>query len=163
MSYSIIKAGTPEELARELGGYVNSKTNLNRGRDPGRTTPATALDKSLYKHPVDGLTLIFSTPAGTVTFSDNLSLFDIVEEINTALGSDVAHLQKRGPNGETVLFLWDDTTPVVLDEAGTANPYFGFPTTAAHPGLTQVAVDPTKIVDVLVDNFSRQYVALITT
>jgi hypothetical protein len=159
MSYAVIKADTPEELARRLNGMVLGKRNLIVGKDT-RPNPSAA-PNAMYKHPVAGLTLNFTTPVGTVTFSDNLTAKQIVDEINAALGPNVARLYKIGPNGQMVLALWDDATPVVLLHTGTANAYLGFATTAADPQLTQVAVAPTDIVSVVCESLSRQYVAFI--
>jgi len=157
MTISFIKAKDPEQLSRLLNGLVSSKTNLSVGRDQG----PLAVTGDLYKHPVGGLTLNFATPAGTVTFSANLDLHHIVSEINAAVGSVVAHLMKSDDNGGQVLVLWNDTTPVVLLETGTANSYFGFSTTTADPKLTQSPTNPTDIIEILIEPLSRQYVAFI--
>jgi len=161
MAYQTIMASTPDELARRLSGLVQGKRNLIQGRDLG-PNPASA-PNNMYKHPVSGLTLIFGTPAGTVTFSGDLTANQIVDEINTALGSDVARLYKVGQNGQMVLALWDDTTPVVLLHTGTANTYFGFSTTASDPSLTQTPIAASDIVSIVCESLSRQYVAFIET
>jgi hypothetical protein len=157
MTISFIKAKDPEQLSRLLNGLVLSKKNLSLGRDLG----PRAMPGDLYKHPVAGLTLIFTTPGFTVTFSANLDLKHIVAEINTAAGKDIAHLIHFDDNGGQVLAIWDDTTPVVMLSTGTANTYFGFSTTVADPHLTQTATDPDNIVAIVVEILSRQYVAFI--
>jgi len=161
MSYAIIKAGTAEELARRLNGMVLGKRNLIVGRDTGPNPPAGP--NNLYRHPVAGLQLVFSTPALTVTFSANLTCNQIVDEINTAAATTLARLHKTGPNGEMVLALWNDTTPITLLHTGSANSYFGFPTAVADPLLVQTPVAKTDIVTILAENLSRQYVAIIDT
>lgn len=157
MPISFIKAKDPEQLTRLLNGLVLSKTNLSLGRDQG----PLAVTGDLYKHPVKNLTLIFGTPAVTVTFSDNLDLTHIVAEINAAAGSVIAHLIRLDDNGGQVLALWNDTTPVILLSTGTANTYFGFSTTLADPMLEQSPTAATDIIEIVVEPLSRQYVAFI--
>lgn len=158
MTVVIKKASDAAQLARELNGYVNSKRNLNNGKD---RSPNPAVPGQLYKHPVNGLTLVFSTPGTTVTFAANLDMYEIVSEINTQVTSDVAHLSKTGPNGEMTLILYDDAAPVTLSHTGTANSYFGFSTTSSDPGLAQTVTLAEDIISIVVENLSRQYVAFI--
>lgn len=157
MAIQVIKAATPELLARLLNGAVWGKKNLIQGRDV-RPNPS---GDDLFRHPVSGLTLIFTAPAGTVTFSDDLTWKEIIAEINTELAGVIAHGFKVDPNGGMVLALWDDATPVVLAETGTANAYFGFSTTAADPDLTQSVVDPADIINIHPDSLSKQWIAFI--
>lgn len=153
-----IKSATAEGLTRLINGLIKGKRNLVLGKDQ-TPTPAAA-PHNLYKHPVAGLTLEFTTPAGTVTFSDNLDCNEIIAEINALSGAG-AHLYKVDDNGGMVLALWDDTTPVVLKATGTANGYFGFPTSASAL-LTQTAVAPANIKSIIVDVLSRQFIAFYT-
>ena len=156
MPISVLKAPDAERMARVLNGLVLGRTNLSRGKDPG---PANG---ALYKHPVSGKTLIFTTPAAlTVTFASDRTMSEIVSDINTAAGKVIAHLYKTGDNGEQNLALWDDTTPVKLSHTGTANPYLGFSVTAADPSLTQNVIAPTDIIEIVCEPLSRQYVAFI--
>lgn len=82
-------------------------------------------------HGLHGLTLVFTTPAGTVTFADadglGLSLLDIITQIN----DDVATLKARSINDggqqRLVIIEVSPTGGVVLDGAtSTANQVFGF-------------------------------------
>ncbi len=156
-----ISAATYTELLRLLNGVISSKRNLVVGRDinPNPDLPPN----NLFKHPVDGLTLEFTSPAATVTFSADLDYKEIVDEINTQAGAEIAHLVRGGSNGELTLSLWDDTTPVVLKESGTANAYFGFSTTAADPDLTQTPIAPANIIAIDVEVLSRKWVCFYHT
>jgi hypothetical protein len=161
MTYSILKADTAEELTRKLNGMVLGKRNLIVGPD---TSPnPSAAPNNLYKHPVSGLTLIFTAPVLTVTFLSDLTSKQIVDAINTAAAATIARLRKVGLNGEMVLALWDDTTPITLSHTGTANDYFGFSTVLSDPALVQTPVTHTNILSIIVENLSRQYVAFIHT
>lgn len=154
-------ASTQEELTRLINGLIKSKFNLVMGKDQ-RPNPAAAPD-NLYKHPLNGKTLIFTAPAVTVTFSADVDFKEIVDQINTQAGSEVAHLLKETSNGGLLLVLWNDVTPVVLSETGTANAYFGFSTTAADPLLTQTPIDPTKIVSIVIELQGRKFVCFYTS
>lgn len=158
-----IKASDADQLTRLINGLVLGRQNLVLGRD--RSPNPTAAPNNLYKHPLNGLTLDFTTPAGTVTFVGDLDFKQIVDQINTQLGTDVANLWKAEQvgNGAMNLALWNDTTPVVLADTGTANEYLGFSTTPADPSLTQTPIDPTKIIEIVVEVQSRKYVCFYTT
>lgn len=161
MAIKFIKSSTAEGMARLLNGLILGKRNLILGRDQ-RPNPAAA-PNDLYKHPVNGLTLIFTTPAVTVTFVGDLDSKQIIAALNASgLGTGKAHLWKTDSNGGMVLSFWDDTTPMVMSHTGTANSYFGFSTTAADPDLTQTVVNPTNIKSMLIDLQSRQYVTFYT-
>lgn len=151
-----IKASDADKLTRLINGIIVSKRGLVVGRDQS-PSPAAA-PNNLYKHPVSGLTLEFTTPLATVTFSGDLDFKEIVAEINTQAGADVAHMYKFDDNGQQILVLWNDTTPVVLGEAGTANPYFGFSTDAGDADLVQNPIDPADITAIVVEPLSRKYV-----
>lgn len=151
-----MKADTAANMTRLLNGLVLGKRNLVMGRDQS-VTPAVA-PNNLFKHPVAGLTLIFTTPGGTVTFSGNLDLNEIVSEINVAFSGEYAHLYKMDSNGGMVLALWNDTTPVVLADTGTANSYFGFSTTVSDTNLVQAPIDPLDLIEIVIEPLSRQYV-----
>jgi len=160
MAFRILSAATHDLLVRQLNGLVKGKMDLIRGRDQ-RPNPDTTPGRDLYKHPVNGLTLDFATPAGTVTFPSDLDFKGIIEEINTQIGSEVAHLFKTDPNGGMVLALWDDTTPVVLADTGTANPYFGFSVTPGDATLTQSPTLGTDVHTIIPDPLSKQWIAFI--
>ena len=157
MAFKIMKAPTAEQLARQLNGLVVGKTDLVRGRDQS-PNPAAA-PNNLYKHPIGGLTLVFNTPAVTVTFSADLDFKEIVDEINTAAGVDIAYLYKINGGPGMVLAFWDDTTPVDLDDTGTANSYFGFSTTAGDATLVQTPIASTDVHNIMIDFTGRQYIA----
>lgn len=160
-SFRTLSAPTHELLSRYLNGLVVGKRELVlRGRDD-RPNPSTVAGHDLYKHPVSGLTLIFTTPAVTVTFSANLDWKDIIGEIVAANPAIGPHLLKTDPNGGGVLAFWNDTTPVVLSHTGTANAYFGFPTTPGHVGLTQNPTPNTAVHSIHPDPLSKQWVAFI--
>ncbi len=160
MAFSLIKAPNPELLARYLNGLVVSKRNLVVGRDQ-RPNP-TAAPNDLYKHPVSGLTLIFTTPIATVTFSADLDFKQIIAEIEATVGmAGKAHLLKTDGNGGMVLAFWDDATPVVMANTGTANEYFGFSTTAADPDLTQTAVPKANVHSIQTDPLTKLWVAVV--
>ena len=79
---------------------------------------------------LNGLTLIFSSPNGTVTFSDptgaGLTLDNVITQINA-----VHALSGIGVNWVDQcmgLFLSDKSAGVTLSKSGTANTYFGFST-----------------------------------
>jgi len=103
--------------------------------------------------PVGGLTLVFTTPSQTVTFSggsgDVLGLADIVDEINTAVGDDIATLRQQANRGTTDPYT-DRYIALRLDsgfelaETGTANSVFGF--SVADPTVNPGAVDRSRIV-----------------
>lgn len=161
MAFSIIKASSPELLIRFLNGLVISKRDLTLAGKDQRPNPAAA-PNNLYKHPVEGLTLIFTTPAATVTFSADLDFKEILAEIEGTAGMEgKGHLLKTDPNGGMVLTFWDDTTPVVMSHTGTANAYFGFSTTAADPHLTQTATAVADVHNISTDPLSRQWIAFI--
>lgn len=157
MAFKIMKAPTAEQLARQLNGLVVGKTDLVRGKDQS-PNPAAA-PNNLYKHPIGGLTLVFNTPAVTVTFSADLDFKQIVSEINTAAGTNIAYLYKVDGGPGLVLAFWDDTTPVDLDDTGTANSYFGFSTTAGDPTLVQSPIPDTDVHNIMIDFTGRQYIA----
>jgi hypothetical protein len=73
-----------------------------------------------------GLTLIFGTPAGTVTFNDptgeGLSVGDIKDQIVAVH----ATLTVQFYEGSLRIRDTDVSSAVVLDKDGTANAYFGF-------------------------------------
>lgn len=147
MSLKSITAATDTELTRAINGMVVGKTNLFVGRDKS-PSPAAA-PHNLYKWPTNGLTLIFATPAKTVTFVGDLDLHEILAAINTQVTSVVAYLRKTDGNGGQNLALYvDDGTPIVLSDTGTANALLGFSTTPADPRLTQHVIDPTKIISI---------------
>ncbi len=156
-----ISAATYTELLRLVNGIVSSKRNLVVGSD-SRPNPAVA-PNNLYKHPVDGLTLDFAVPAGTVTFPADLDYEEIVDEINTQLGTEVAHLVNDGSNGQLKLALWNDTTPITLADTGTANAFFGFSVTPADPSLVQTPIDPADIIAIDVEVLSRKWVCFYHT
>ncbi len=119
-----MKASSAEAMTRQLNGIVIGKTNLVRGRDD-RGTP-TVPPNNLYKHPVAGLTLIFTTPGFTVTFSDDLHCKAIVAEINAAAGSTIAYLYKTDANAEKGVkvigvFPEDSHPPIIYPVAETAS------------------------------------------
>jgi hypothetical protein len=157
MAFKIMKAPTAEQLTRQLNGLVVGKTDLVRGKDQS-PNPAAA-PNNLYKHPIGGLTLVFNTPAVTVTFSGDLDFKQIISEVNTAAGVDIAYLYKVDGGPGMVLAFWDDTTPVDLDDTGTANSYFGFSTTAADPTLVQLPIPKADVHTILIDFAGRQYIA----
>lgn len=159
MALQYIKADTAEHLTRAINGLVVGKTGLIRGRDQS-PTPAVA-PNNLYKHPVNGLTLIFTAPVGVVTFVGDRNYKEIIADIE-AVVAGVPHLWKIDANGGMVLALWHDTTPVTLSDAGTANDYFGFSTTPADPALVQTPIPPANIVSINVEPLSRQYVCFYT-
>lgn len=160
-SFRFLSASTYAQLNRLLNGLVVSKRDLTlRGRD-NRPNPDTTPGHDLFKHPVAGLTLIFTTPAATVTFSGNLDWKEILAEItavNPAIGPNIV---KTDPNGGGVLAFWNDTTPVVMLHTGTANSYFGFSTDAADPLLTQNPTPNTAVHTIIPDPLSKQWVAFI--
>lgn len=81
-----------------------------------------------------GLTLIFTAPAGTVTFSDagsGLTYQDIALQIRTELTSLLAFYR----NGQLHLVEAAPTTGVKLSKDGTANTVFGFSNGKAHEGI----------------------------
>lgn len=159
MALKFIKAATAEGMARAINGIITGKRDLVAGRDQS-PTPAVA-PNNLYKHPINGLTLIFTAPVGTVTFVGNRDYKQILADI-VAVVPGIAHLWKVDANGGMVLAFWDDTTPVVMSHLGTANAYFGFSTTVADPDLTQSVIPPANIKSMLIDVLSRQFVTFYT-
>lgn len=160
MAFRKISAATVDELLRALNGMVVSKKDLTlRGQD-NRPNPDTTAGHNLFKHPVNGLTLIFTVPAVTITFSDDLDWKEIMTEIEAA-APGIGHLLKTNPNGGSVLAFWDDTAPVTMLHTGTANPYFGFPTGAADPDLVQTAVPAADVYAIQNDPLSKQWYAII--
>jgi hypothetical protein len=141
-----LSATSAETLTRTLNGLVQGRRNLSQGIAVGPTA------SGLYKHPVAGLTLNFSTPVATVTFVGDLDLKQIVAAINSQVGAVVAHLYQLERSGTFVLALWDDATPVTLLHTGTANSYFGFSTTADDASLVQSPVDSDNIKSIRADN-----------
>lgn len=160
-SFRLISAPTHAQIARLLNGLIVGKRDITlRGRD-SRPNPDTTAGHDLFKHPVAGLTLIFTTPAATVTFSADLDWKEILAEItavNAAIGPNIV---KTDPNGGGVLAFWNDTTPVVMAHTGTANSYFGFSTTMADPALTQNPTPNTAVHSIIPDPLSKQWVAFI--
>lgn len=159
-AFRLISAPTHELLARYMNGLVRSKRIITLGRDV-RPNPDTTPGHDLFKHPISGLTLVFSAPAATVTFTDDLDFKEIIEEINDQAGAEVAHLLKTDPNGGSMLVLWNDTSPVTLADTGTANEYFGFSTTASDPALVQAPVTGTEVHSIIPDPLSKQWIAFI--
>lgn len=160
MAFRVLKAGTIDLLLRQLNGLVVGKREITlSGRDV-RPNPDTTSGHDLFKHPVSGLTLIFTTPVATVTFSADLDWKEILEEIE-AQAPGVAHLLKTNANGGSVLAFWDDTTPVVLSNLGTANPYFGFSTTGSDPDLTQTPVPAANVYTIQPDPLTKHWTAVI--
>ena len=159
MAIKIIKSATAEGMARSLNGIISGKRDLIAGRDSS-PNPAAA-PNNLYKHPINGLTLIFTAPVGTVTFVGDRDYKQIIADI-VAVAPGVPHLWKVDANGGMVLAFWDDAAPVVLSHLGTANTYFGFSTTPADPDLTQTVINPANIKSMLIDVLSRQFITFYT-
>ena len=104
---------------------------VNGGIRSGGTAMSSSADKILGLH---GKTLIFTTPAVTVTFADaagtGLSMVDIAAQIAAAA------TVKPKLRGQRVVAIWNSTDgqPCVLGSTGTANNLFGFSTTVATTG-----------------------------
>jgi hypothetical protein len=110
-------------LVRKVGDLIELNVLLRGGIFSGREIKA-----ALYG--LDGKTLVFTTPAATVTFDTNpegsqqsLSLQDIVEQINATVGltgyakAFKSRIQLQKPTGNAA---------VVLSGTGTANALLGF-------------------------------------
>jgi hypothetical protein len=125
---------------------VNEFADLVNGAiRSGGTSQVSPAEKMFGLH---GLTLIFTTPTLTITFSDatnaGLSMTDIVTQIaaaGTAPNKVVPKLR-----GQRVLALWNtvDGNNVVLANTGTANTLFGFSTTVATSGKVYAPFNGTK-------------------
>lgn len=151
-----LSASTYTELLRLVNGIISSKANLVVGRDISPNPEAAP--NNLYKHPLAGKTLVFSVPASTVTFSEDVDYKEVVSEINAHVGSVVAHLVNGGSNGQLQLALWNDSSPVTLADTGTANSYFGFSVTPGDPDLVQTPIAPANIISIGVEVLSRKWV-----
>ena len=120
MSHKFYKFGTIDEVEHFLNGGIRGSGSKLDG-------------KVVYG--LHNLTLVFNTPAGTVTFSDasnaGLSLVDIKTQIET----DVAALKVKFRDGHLWIIDDDVSGPVVLDATGTANTKFGFSDTTDSAGV----------------------------
>lgn len=100
---------------------------------------------------VHNSTLIFTAPAGTVTFNspqNSLSIKEILDQINAVLTTNAkAKLQNRN------LVIEGTTVGVVVASTGTANPVFGLSATVATTGLKYGAAvgTPPALVSFAVD------------
>lgn len=113
--------------------------------------------------PLGGLTLIFNTPSGTVTFSGAASEMrttaEVVAEIN-AVHTGLASLRQtvgasNRSTGEVVL---QADAGVVIDSAGTANALFGLSTSGDTTSAG--AVDAADVTAVAFGN-SGQYIVIL--
>lgn len=104
-------------------------------------------------HGLDGLTLIFVSPSGTVTFSDptgaGLTFAEIADQITTAIGT----LSVNWLDGSLHLVLTSPSAAVTVDKDGTANTVFGFSKKKDHAG--QVFNGPAGAVPRLVETNNK--------
>lgn len=113
---------------------------------------------------VSGLTVIFTTPSVTVTFTGTNPLppSTIVAQINAAAGANIAFLADFSADGsvdrtKTFLGLASATTSAIATSgSGTANPVLGLPAVAA----TAQDVTPANVIQCGkdIDNFFRAIV-----
>jgi len=75
---------------------------------------------------LDGKTLIFTTPAGTVTFSDKVGAGHTLAEVIAEIKAVHAGLQPKFVKKSLWVIETTPTNGVVITGAGTANPVFGF-------------------------------------
>lgn len=104
----------------ELNAFVKGKL---RG-----STDLIKNSGSLYLH---GLTLIFATPVGTVTFAASPTSAQVpltLAQVRAQIEAAVATVSCRFVQGRIELFL-TAPGPLVLDKTGTANSLLGFDTT----------------------------------
>lgn len=115
---------------RKFGSHNEVEFFLRGGlRSGALPSSGPVVDETIYG--LNGKTLVFTTPAATVTFSvtggdqAGLSLKDVIAQIQAALGgSYVVGVQNRS-------LIVTAVTPgvIVLSKNGTANPILGFDTT----------------------------------
>jgi len=108
---------------------------------------------------ITGLTLIFTTPNITVTFTGSNPLLPntIVSQINTQTSTNIASLVKFTGDGDEIsgrrLSLANGSTGVVLTAPGTANAILGISNT-----VSSVQAAPTAVVNVVhADRYFRAY------
>jgi hypothetical protein len=141
MGYQAYIAQDPREMAFILnGGY--------RAPRPAQVYPLGADPSQLVFEGMNGLTLVFTTPAVTVTFAtaNPASAVDILAEINTQAQAVDANFQASllaEPNGVRRLQLVTTTSGgfVLNAAASTAAAALGLPDTGT---LTSPSVDPTS-------------------
>jgi len=75
---------------------------------------------------LDGKTLIFTTPAGTVTFSDKSGQGHTPAEVIAEIKAVHATLQPKFIKRQLWIIETTPTSGIVITGAGTANPIFGF-------------------------------------
>lgn len=156
MPYRVIVADGPDSLKEQLGSALSY----------GPLAP---------RLPVGGRTLIFATPAATVTFSGSvgsyLTLETIVAEIiavapttnprlkNIAGGEVVRDRPVGAAAGKKRMLIFQLDTGLVIDKDGTANPYLKIPTDADT--TSGAAVAAAKIVGFSQGTTPGQYLVLI--
>ena len=118
--------------------------------------------------PLGTLTLEFTTPLATVTFSGALNdvrtLAEIVDEINTALGSTVVIARPRptlpsltGTQRFDLIVFRD--AGFTIAETGTANVLFGL--SDAVPTVNTGSMDPTRVVGLATGSTPGHYAVII--
>lgn len=92
-------------------------------------------------HGLDGKTLVFNNPSGTVTFADTTGAGLTFAEVATQITAVVSTVVINWRDGALHLVLSTAATAVSIDKDGTANKVFGFSSDADHVG--QVFGGPT--------------------
>ena len=146
MPYTYLETQSPEEMTDILNGVIFSQK-------PMKATYDGTKDNALQ---LGGLTLVFTTPLVTVTFSaDPTTIPDVAAELNTAVQAvDATFLAKIVPSHEApktvnplkyLLKMQTDATAgmVINLTASTAANVLGFPTSGT---LSRAPIDKTKIV-----------------
>jgi len=151
-SGTVVSESLPGNLLTDLG-KESRDTNLDflaREARVGDLIEVTyqpiqgTADLALLTLPVDlsGLTMVLSidgAPASTITFTTNISVEDdIAEEINDALGEDVAFVETIG----VVKYLRFETDfEMIVFRTGTANAVLGFSTVADVDNDADASID----------------------
>jgi hypothetical protein len=153
MPYTILQAERPTQMVDILNGVILARHPIQSERvDGGPMVPAT----EEVINGLNGLTLVFTTPAVTVTFAtpDPVPVSDMIGEIDTQvkvgdalfegfiIGSTLAP-RSLNPPGKRIKMLTGTAAGLVLNLAtSTAAAKLGFPTTGT---LSGIPIDPLKI------------------
>lgn len=152
-AYFAITGGSISDLAEKLSGTIYS-----RPLDPSVT------------YDLEGLTLVFTTPSATVTFSDNggseFTLAEAVAEINAVLTTNgTAFLKHYGQAPElkrpALTLNFNGASGITLSHTGTANELLGLSTTSGDSSLSGAPIAKDRIIGVSPGSHEAKWGALI--
>ena len=128
MSIRVHRFETSDDVEHFLnGGIVGGKEVVQAGRLLG----------------LHGLTLVFNTPSGTVTFDDPTGVGLTLADVKAQVQADVSTIKVTFKSYKIRFIQATPTAPVVLDATGTANSMFGFSDAVDATGIVFAPVGGT--------------------